>query len=72
MQHKIIFAVAILVVLVIIALLIFAIVKIKQSADGQQQQWAHTKADTYAGRDLTLLYVNLLFDSCAIPSQVSS
>ena len=36
MQHKIVFAVAIVVVLVIIALLIFGIVKIKQAADSKQ------------------------------------
>ena len=45
MQHKIVFAVAIVVVLVIIALLIFGIVKIKQAADSKQS-WPITEADS--------------------------
>lgn len=45
MQHKIVFAVAIVVVLVIIALLIFGIVKIKQAADSKDS-WPITEADS--------------------------
>lgn len=51
MQHKIVFAVAIVVVLVIIALLIFGIVKIKQAADSKKSSWPNH-----------FLYVNLLFE----------